>query len=53
MTRKTMIDYIEEVCEEYGYEDCQAYDLIYETIKGRSYDDARDVIFEMLKNYNN
>ena len=42
MTKQEMMKYVDDVCEENGYENCPAYDLIYsQCCEGRSIEDER------------
>jgi len=53
MTREEMIDYVDRICEEQGYTDSPAYDLIYnECCKMRSDKEAKEMIRELLISYN-
>ena len=53
MNREEMTNYIDEICEEKGYENSPAYDLIYnECCIGRNDSDAKELIDEMLARYN-
>jgi hypothetical protein len=54
MTRNEMIDIVEQICDECGYEDTPAYDLIYsECVAGRSDRDAVEMIKDLLASFNN
>lgn len=53
MNKDEMIDYVDIICEEEGYKDSPAYDLIYsECCEGRTDDDAKEMIIQLLKEYN-
>lgn len=53
MTRNEMMELVDRICEENGYNYSPAYDLIYnECCEGRSEEDAAEMIEEMLANYN-
>lgn len=53
MAKQEMMQYVDTICEKNGYEDGPAYDLIYnECCEGRSAEDAKSLINEMLENYN-
>jgi hypothetical protein len=53
MTRDKMIEIVDLLCENNGYENSPAYDLIYdECVKGRSDADAKKMILDLIKEYN-
>ena len=53
MMREEVIEYVDRICEEQGYTDSPAYDLIYnECCLGRSDKDAKEMIRELLISYN-
>ena len=52
MTREEIIDFIDRICEEHGYMDSPAYDLFYSECCLRNYEDAKEMIEELLASYN-
>ena len=53
MTRSEMIAIIDQICDEGGYEDSPAYDLIYsDCVAGRPDRDAREIIKDLLADFN-
>ena len=53
MNKEKMMELVDMICEEEGYSDSPAYDLIYsECCEGRSNTDAEEMIREMLADYN-
>ena len=53
MNYNEMMELVDKICEEKGYNDSPAYDLIYsECCEGRSEAEAEEMIEEMLANYN-
>jgi len=53
MDYEEMVSYVDEVCNIEGYEDSPAYDLIYsECCNGRNGEDAKEMILDMLRKYN-
>jgi len=53
MTRSEMIEIVDQICDECGYEDCPAYDLIYsDCVAGRPYKDAIEMIKDLLADFN-
>ena len=53
MNYNEMMELVDKICEEEGYNDSPAYDLIYnECCEGRDEEDAAEMIEEMLANYN-
>ena len=52
MTREEIIDFIDFICEEYGYMDSPAYDLFYSECMSRSDEDAKEMIEDLLASYN-
>lgn len=54
MTRSEMITIVDLICEDNGYEDSPAYDLIYdECVAGRQDRDAVEMIKDLLASFNN
>ena len=53
MTRSEMIAIIDQICDECGYEDSPAYDLIYsDCVAGRPDRDAIEMIKDLLADFN-
>lgn len=52
MTREEIMDFIDRICEEYGYMDSPAYDLFYSECMSRSDEDAKEMIEDLLASYN-
>ena len=52
MTREEIMEFIDRICEEHGYMDSPAYDLFYSECLGRSDEDAKEMIRELLSSYN-
>jgi len=53
MTRGEMIEVVDQICDERGYEDSPAYDLIYsQCVAGREDKDAIEMIKDLLANFN-
>jgi hypothetical protein len=53
MTKLVMMKLVDRICEEEGYEDGPAYDLLYsECCQGRHDDEVEKMIKEKLKEYN-
>lgn len=53
MKYNEMMELVDRICEEEGYEDSPAYDLIYsECCEGRNSTDAEEMVRNMLANYN-
>jgi hypothetical protein len=53
MTRDKMIAIIDQICDECGYEDSPAYDLIYsDCVAGRRDEDAVEMIKDLLADFN-
>ena len=53
MKREEMMNYVDLICEQEGYTDSPAYDLIYnECCLGRSDKDAKEMIEDLLASYN-
>ncbi len=53
MNRTEMMELVDRICEEEGYENAPAYDLIYkECCDGRSNADAKEMIKELLREWN-
>ena len=54
MTREKMIQTVDLICENNGYEDSPAYDLIYsQCVAGRPDGDAVKMIEDLLASFNN
>ena len=53
MTRSEMIEIVDQICDECGYEDSPAYDLIYsDYVAGRPDRDAIEMIKDLLADFN-
>jgi hypothetical protein len=53
MTRGEMIEIVDQICDECGYEDSPAYDLIYsDYVAGRRDEDAVETIKDLLASFN-
>jgi hypothetical protein len=53
MTRDKMIKIVNQICDECGYEDNPAYDLIYsDCVAGRPDRDAIEMIKDLLASFN-
>ena len=54
MTKDKMIEIVDQICDECGYEDSPAYDLIYsQCVAGRQDKEAIEMIKDLLANFNN
>ena len=53
MTKQDMMSYVDQICEQEGYLDSPAYDLIFsQCCIGRNDKDAKDMIKDLLISYN-
>jgi pentatricopeptide repeat protein len=53
MDKTEMIEYVDQICEQEGFTDSPAYDLIFsQCCEGRQTEDAKEMINEMLISYN-
>ena len=52
MTRDKMIEIVDLICDECGYEDSPAYDLIYSQCVAGRQDEAIEMIKDLLAHFN-
>lgn len=53
MTKQEMMSYVDQICEQEGYADSPAYDLIFNRCcEVRSDEDAKEMIKDLLISYN-
>ena len=53
MTKDKMIEIVDQICENNGYEDSPAYDLIYsQCVAGRPDKEAIEMIKDLLASFN-
>jgi len=53
VTKNEMMSYVDQICEQEGYTDSPAYDLIFsQCCEGRNDEDAKEMINDLLISYN-